>query len=177
MYKLRELQKEDITIINMWRSKRELIEKLEAPYRYINLETEYKWYENYLNNRGNTIRCAIVEEKNEDNILGLVSLINVNTINRSATFHIMIGEQHNRRKGLGLFAANEILKHGFSDMNLNRIELTVLETNIPAIKLYEIVGFKKEGIKRKSIYKEGKYVNTIMMAVLKDEYKTIIERN
>ncbi len=170
MYKLRELQKEDIPIINKWRNTRELIRYLGAPYRYINLDVEYKWYENYLNNRNNTIRSAIVMEGKENEILGLVSLTNINTINQSAVFHIMIGDQNNRQKGIGFFATTEILKHAIKDMNLNRIELTVLESNTRAIKLYEKVGFKKEGIKRKSVYKDGEFVDMIMMAILEEEY-------
>jgi diamine N-acetyltransferase len=170
MYKLRELQKEDIPTINIWRNTRELIEYLGAPYRYINIDIEYKWYENYLNTRNNTIRSAIVMEGKEDEILGLVSLTNINRINQSAVFHIMIGDQNNRQKGIGFFATIEILKHAFKDMNLNRIELSVLKSNTRAIKLYEKVGFKEEGIKRKSVYKGGEFVDMIMMAILKEEF-------
>src|SRR5690606_37884375 len=141
MYKLRELQKDDIPSINNWRNNRDLIVYLGAPYRYINIDVEYKWYEGYLNNRNNTIRCAIVEKGKEEDILGLVSLTNINMINQSAIFHIMIGDKSNREKGIGFFATTEILTHAFNNVNLNRIELTVLEGNKRAIRLYEKVGF------------------------------------
>ena len=55
-------------------------------------------------------------------------------------------------------------------MNLNRIELGVLGSNISGLKLYEKVGFKREGVKRQSIYKNGKFVDVIMMAILKEEF-------
>lgn len=170
MYKLRELEKKDIATINKWRNTRELIDYLGAPYRYINLDVEDRWYESYLNNRNNTIRCSIYMEDKKHEILGLVSLTNINRINQSAVFHIMIGEQSNRQKGLGYFATMEILRHAFEDINLQRIELTVLESNIRAIKLYEKVGFKREGIKRKAVYKNGEFLDMIIMSILKDEY-------
>lgn len=123
-----------------------------------------------MQNRSNTVRCAIIEALNEDDILGLVSLTNIDFVNRSAEFHIMIGDKDSRGKGIGYFATTEILRHAFNNMNLNRIELGVLESNSRAIKLYEKVGFKREGIKRQSTYKNGKFVNMIMMGILKDEF-------
>ncbi|AOM81669.1 GNAT family N-acetyltransferase [Salisediminibacterium beveridgei] len=170
MYELRELQKEDILAINNWRKNIELIECLGAPFRYINLDVEYKWYENYLNNRQSNIRCAVVESNKKEIIKGLVSLTNINFINQSAVFHIMIGDDENRGKGIGYFATTELLNHAFNDINLNRIELTVLETNTRAIRLYERVGFKIEGTKRNSVYKNGEFVNMILMGILKEEY-------
>ena len=120
--------------------------------------------------RDTTIRCAIVEATGEDNILGLVSLTDINFINRSAVFHIMIGDMENRGKDIGYFATTEILKHAFNNVNPNRIDVGVLESNTRALKLYEKIGFKREGVKRQSIYKNGKYVNMIMMAILKESF-------
>lgn len=170
MYKLRELRKEDIPKINKWRNDIELINYLGAPFRYLNLDVDYRWYDNYMKSRNETIRCAIVETEDEDNALGIVSLTNCNFINRSAEFHIMIGDTEDRGKGSGYFATTEIVNHGFNNMNLNRIELGVLESNTRAIRLYEKVGFKREGVKRQSTYKNGVFVNMIMMSILKDDF-------
>lgn len=168
MYKLREVEREDIPIINTWRSSKELVDYLGAPFRYINKEVDYKWFDNYMANRGANIRCSIIDEKND--IIGLVSLTNIDRINQSATFHIMIGDKNNREKGAGHFAINEMLRHAFLDMNLNRIELTVLESNKRAIEIYKKVGFKEEGVKRKALYKNGKFVDVVIMAILKEEF-------
>ena len=48
---------------------------------------------------------------------------------------------------------------------------SVLESNNRAIALYDKLGFKKEGIKREAVYKNGEFVNMIFMAILKSEYK------
>lgn len=170
MYKLRELRKEDILEINKWHNDSELINYLGAPFRYINLDVDYRWYDNYMQNRNTTIRCAIVEAMDEDNILGLVSLTNIDFINRSAECHLMIGDTKNRGKGIGYFGNIEILNHAFNNMNLNRIEVRVLESNTRALKGCEKVGYKREGVKVQSIYKNGKFVDIIMMAILKEEF-------
>ena len=170
MYKLRELERADMSTINKWRNDPELIASLGAPFRFINSDVDNGWYENYLRSRGGAVRCAIVDDANESKILGLISLTSVDNVNRSAEMHMMIGQAQNRGKGLGFFAVESILKHGFMDMNLNRIEMGVLETNIPAQRLYEKAGFVREGVKRSSNFKNGRYVSTIIMGLLRDEY-------
>lgn len=169
MYKLRELEREDMPIINKWRNNTELIELLGAPFRYINLDVDMKWYDAYMANRGNAVRCAIVDEQSNE-LLGLVSLTGIDYLNQSAEFHIMIGDRDNQGKGIGTFALNEILKHAFYNMNLRRIELSVLEDNKRAQRLYEKVGFVREGIKRMAVFKNGKFVNQWYYAILRDEF-------
>lgn len=171
MYKARELASRDIPIINKWRNESELIDHLGAPFRYINEEVDIAWYENYMKNRATTVRLALVTEE-DDRILGLASLTNIDFINRSAEAHFMIGEIQNRGKGLGTFGIEKILEHAFKNLNLNRVELSLLSTNT-VIKLYEKKGFIVEGIKKEAIYKNGKYVDSIEMAILKERYEEL----
>lgn len=103
MYKLRELSRKDIIQINVWRNDQDLIALLGAPFRYINLDVDTDWFEAYMGNRENTIRCAVVQDAS-DEILGLVSLTGIDWVSRSAEFHIMIGNKENRRHGIGMFA-------------------------------------------------------------------------
>lgn len=50
-----------------------------------------QWYENYMRNRQNAIRCVIVEKEN-DVVLGLISLLPIDYFNQSAELNIMIGD-------------------------------------------------------------------------------------
>lgn len=172
MYKLRELERKDLEQINKWRNDPELIELLGAPYRFINLEVDTKWYENYMGNRNSAIRCAIIQEGSDD-ILGLVSLVSINYMNQSAEFHIMIGDKENQGKGIGIFAVNAMLDHAFNNMNLRRIELSVLDSNERAKALYKKCGFVYEGTKREAKYKKGKFEDLLYYSILRDEYRKI----
>lgn len=169
MYCLRELERNDIKTINKWRNDPELISCLGAPYRFINEDVDSGWYDNYMRSRNNAVRCAIVDSENTGEILGLISLMNINYTNRCGELHIMIGSSRNRGKGLGTFAVREMIKHAFLNLNLRRIELGVLENNTAALHLYEKCGFTREGMKRESNYKNGRYINMIMMSILKQE--------
>lgn len=169
MFKLRELNENDLDTINTWRNDKNLIDNLGAPFRFIGPEVDKRWYENYMNNRNTVVRCAIVNES--DRILGLVSLTSIDQLNQSAEFHIMIGGSENQGRGMGTFAVNEMLKHAFYNLNLQRVELTVLENNERAKHLYEKCGFRFEGVKRKSNYKNGVFVNMLMYSILREEFE------
>ena len=69
MFHLRELERKDLPAINKWRNDPELIALLGAPFRYINLDVDTRWYESYMGNRGSAVRCAITED-DKDEILG-----------------------------------------------------------------------------------------------------------
>ena len=170
-YQLRELERRDLSAINQWRNDPELIRLLGAPFRYINPEVDVRWYEAYMNNRNSAVRCAIVES-GKDEILGLVSLTGIDYLNQSAELHIMIGEAENQGKGIGTFAVNAMLAHAFNNMNLHRIELTVLASNKRAQHLYEKCGFVYEGCKRQADYKNGEFVDVWCYAALKSEYQS-----
>lgn len=76
-----------------------------------------------------------------------------------------------RGKGLAKQAYKEFIPYIFNLYDLHKINLEVLENNLTAIKLYESLGFIKEGIKREEVYKTDKWVNSIIMSLLKTEYE------
>jgi len=58
-------------------------------------------------------------------------------------------------------------------MNLHRVYLRVFEYNLRGIRSYEKCGFKKEGVLRQDRYDNGEYHNTVMMGILRDEFKKL----
>lgn len=170
MIYLREISADDLQIINQWRNDKGLIDLLGSPFRYINHETDKRWFESYLANRNTNVRCAIVD-KESNAIIGLVNLTNIDWSCRGAEFSIMIGNSNFYSKGIGKMATIEMLKHGFNNLNLHRIYLTVLTYNDIALKLYKSIGFEQEGIIRDAVFKQGKYQDAYMMSILEDEFK------
>ena len=168
MYRLRELDRNDIPTINRWRNKTGLISCLGAPFRFINQEVDYLWFDNYMKSRAKAVRCAIIGEGNA--IIGLVSLVNIDHLNQSAEFHIMIGDENTQNKGAGSFATIKMLEHAFNNLNLRRIELSVLDSNKRAIHMYEKIGFVHEGVKRQAKYKNGHFVDLHLYSILKNEF-------
>jgi diamine N-acetyltransferase len=161
------LRREDLAIVNGWRAERSILDGVSAPFRHIGLDVDVEWFEQYLRRRHVDVRCAICLEG--DAPVGLVSLTNIDTVHRHAEFHILIGPDSAKDRGVGTLATRAMLQHGFGDLNLHRIALTVLARNARAIRVYEKVGFRREGVLRDAVYKNGAYQDLIAMAILGDE--------
>ena len=73
-------------------------------------------------------------------------------------------------KGYGKEAIHLLLDKAFTHHNLNRVAIGVVEKNINALKFYEKIGFKKEGIQEQGYYYNGEYMDFVMMRILKEEW-------
>ncbi len=112
----------------------------------------------------------IIAEKQTDACVGHVGLYKIDHRVRCADFAIMIGDKSAWGEGLGTDCTKFALDYGFNELNLNRITLTVLQTNPRAISLYRKIGFKDEGVLRQAMYKGGRYIDLILMGILRNEY-------
>lgn len=168
MLEMRELKRSDVLVINSWRADRDTINNLAAPFRFIGSEVDELWFDSYLQSRDRTIRCVTVEASSPNTPLCLTTLSGIDWINRSAVLHIMVAPGETRGKGVGTFSVQRIVEHAFFDMGLSRIELEVLEENTRARHLYEKLGFEYEGSRRAAVFKNGKYVDLLIMAKLQD---------
>jgi RimJ/RimL family protein N-acetyltransferase len=90
--------------------------------------------------------------------------------NRSAELGLFIGEKTFWNAGYGTDAVRTLVRWGFRQLNLNRVFLRVFEDNAGAIRCYEKVGFRQEGRLRQDRFQEGRYLDTIVMGLLRDEF-------
>lgn len=76
-------------------------------------------------------------------------------------------------KGLGYLSYKKFISYLFEEYDLNKISLEVLSNNHRAIHLYEKIGFIKEGVKREEILKGEIYIDSILMSILRKEWKRL----
>lgn len=110
----------------------------------------------------------VIVEISSAKLIGHVGLYNIDYRIRKAEFAISIADKSSRGKGYGELCTSYMLDFGFSQLNLNRIELSLLSTNTIAYKLYSKIGFIQEGVLKQAQYKNGSYVDVILMAKFKD---------
>ncbi|NLS04394.1 GNAT family N-acetyltransferase [Rhizobium sp. P32RR-XVIII] len=70
-----------------------------------------------------------------------------------------------RNRGIGQALLGETIAAA-RRIGLTRIELSVYASNHAAIRLYEKMGFVKEGIRRNAIFHDGAYDDTFIMAIV-----------
>jgi RimJ/RimL family protein N-acetyltransferase len=100
--------------------------------------------------------------------VGVCDLGRVEGRARTAIMGIWIGKAF-WDKGFGTDAVRVLCRFAFSEMNLQRIELGVLENNARGKQAYEKVGFKEEGRLRRALFVGGSHVDLIVMGLLADE--------
>ncbi len=169
-YYLRELSRTDMTTTHSWRNDKDIVEGLGSPYRYVNLETEEQWFSSYQNNRTTQVRLGILDKKSEV-LIGMISLLQIDPLINSAELALQIGDKTYWGKGIGKWATNLMVIHGFDNLNLNRIFLYVLTENINAQAIYKSVGFQKEGLLRQASFKAGEYKDLLVMSLLREEFE------
>ena len=92
----------------------------------------------------------------EDACIGHVGLYGIDHRVRSAELEIMVGVKSLWGRGYGKAATRWMIDYGFAQLNLNRIHLSVLDSNARAVHVYESLGFQKEGLLREAQYKNGR---------------------
>ena len=171
MIKLRELEEKDANLmlelmhdpdIQKGFKRRMMDATLEDVIRFIKGAVIPATIEN-----GANLHFAIVNE--EDEYLGTVSLKNVDVVNKTAEYAIIL-RRIAQGCGVGYEATNTVLEKAFSEMGLNRVYLSVYSNNTSAIKLYEKCGFRYEGEFRDHFFIDGEYVGWKWYGLLKDEY-------
>lgn len=101
-------------------------------------------------------------------LVGACSLEGIDGRTRVAGFGIWIGRPF-WGKGYGTDATRTICRFGFRFLNLHRVGLHVLATNLKAIHAYEKVGFRHEGTRRDAEMRGGRRVDLLVMGLLEDE--------
>lgn len=75
-----------------------------------------------------------------------------------------------KRQGYMTEAMKAVLKFGFGEMRLNRVEALLSPENIASKKLVERFGFRYEGLLKEHYYRKGVYEDSAVYALLRQEY-------
>ena len=124
-----------------------------------------------------TRKIYSVFESESNNHVGHIELGTIDLINNSARMgRVLIGDKNTKGKGYGKEIVKAVLKVGFEELKLHRIDLGVFDFNKAAIKCYESVGFTHEGVSRESRKMGSEYWNLLQMGILKTEYRDILSQ-
>lgn len=106
----------------------------------------------------------------EAQLLGFIELEGFKWAQGTGWLAVTIGDRKYWGSGYGSEAVRLILRYGFTELNLQRIALTVFEYNPRAIRAYERCGFVVEGRAREFLNRAGRRWDLIYMGVLRDEW-------
>lgn len=183
LVRLRASERTDLPTFVRWFGDPEVTENLDM-IGVMGLANEEIWFEDMIK-RPMIEQVLVIEAKTESETsditevwlpIGTISLFKVDFLARNAELGIAIGEKAYWNRGFGSEAIRILLNEGFNKYNFHRIELRVNARNHRAIKAYEKVGFIHEGIKREATYRDGAYMDMLMMSILRPEWDVITTR-
>ena len=103
----------------------------------------------------------------DDRLVGVVQLIDIDAVHRSAELLIRIGEEADRGRGYGTQALRLATDFAWRDLNLHRVWLRVFTDNARAIAAYRKAGFVEEGTLREAAHIDGRYVDMRVFGMLR----------
>lgn len=73
-------------------------------------------------------------------------------------------------QGIMTEALQAVLRYGFEEMGLNRIQAIIDSENVQSMKLVHRLGFKKEGVLRQRSYFGSRFRDDVCFSLLKQEW-------
>ena len=131
-------------------------------------------YLNYINRRyalGDFYDWAIIERESRK-MIGTCGFTKIDAPNNSAEIGYVLNPDFHRR-GFGSEAVRRVLKFGFEELGLNRIEARFMQGNEASLALMKSVGMTFEGYMRDLIFVKGSYRTVGISSILRSEYEKI----
>ena len=110
-----------------------------------------------------------IETKAERRFIGQCGFIRLQWKNRVGEIAIIIGDKSAQGKGYGADAIMTLCRFGFDELNLHKIKVSFIDFNEAAKHCYEKCGFKKEGVLRQEVFREGAYHDILEYGMLEGE--------
>ena len=163
---LRVLERSDIAVTTSWMNSEE-ISDIMGYLPVFSLEGQYEWFDKLKNDRTRFIFAVCT---NDGRHIGNIALGNVDMLHRHAMFSIFLVADTDRAKGIGSEATRLLLGFAFDKLNLNKVHLRTSERFSEAVRMYEKLGFVREGVMRQHVFANGVYEDKVIYSMLRSEY-------
>lgn len=163
--RLRALEPDDLDFVHTLTNDSKIMTYwFEEPY-----ESLQELREIYDRNIHNIRERRFVIEGPDGGRAGIVELMEIDYIHRSAEFQIIVAPDAQGR-GYAQQATTKALDYAFAVLNLHKVYLIVSVENPKAIHIYQQAGFVTEGELREEFFSDGRYRNALRMGILQNEH-------
>ncbi len=166
---LRKPETEDLEALYRFKNDADIAGVLGGSPRFLSRQDVSEWINSHRLQRDEMLWA--IADAESDSCVGHVGFYGIQHLNRSAEWGILIGERSLWGAGLGRACLDVTVRFGFDQLNLNRVELSVLTTNERARNLYLNAGFVEEGVRRQAVFRNGEYLDLACMALLRGDAK------
>lgn len=167
----RAFEEEDIDAIYRWKNDDELNKLTVGLNRKICRDDVAKWVRSKMPHNPYEVYWAICANDETKKIIGCAQLTEIHFINSSANFSgIMIGDKNYQDGFAWLETHLFIMEYAFERLGLHRLYGSSILGHKASNGIGGFLYWKKEGILREAVFKNGKYFDLLLGSILSDEY-------
>jgi RimJ/RimL family protein N-acetyltransferase len=165
----------DLPTIARWYADVEFMRLYDARPACPRTEAELaRWFEE-LQKAKDTFAFA-VRPLDSDDLIGTLELDGIMWPHGVCGIGIAIGDRANWGQGYGYEAAQLALGFAFNELNLHRVQATVFSYNERSIALFEKLGFRREGVYREFLQRDGERYHMLLYGLLDREWRAVKDR-
>lgn len=121
------------------------MEKLVVGWSFpVSATEQEEWFSHAIKDKAN---LRFVIELLDREAVGIATLTGIDWKNRRATHGIKLLKT--KQKGIGTDTVMAVMRYAFDELNLNRLDGSWYEDNLPSQKLYKKCGWNVEGVRKK----------------------------
>lgn len=167
----RDFEERDIDFIYHCKNDEKLNSMIVGQYHPFSYEEAVKWVHGCMGEHKTYKFWAIATNSKEKNIIGWISISEIDKENNSACFHgLVIFDPLYRDGSAEIEAYLMILEYSFEHLKLNRLYGTHLQNHIMTKIMADVFFFVEEGYQRQALYKGGEYIDLVSVSILANEY-------
>ena len=168
MLTLREVASADSDRMLAWRNQEDVRQWMYTDHVIEPIE-HARWFTSMLHN--DAMRYWVIDLDSVP--VGVVHLSAISRENRVCEWGMYLGDPVARGTGAAEAAMFLSLERAFGDFEMSRVTCEVLAGNERALRLYERVGFRREGYIRSRIAKGPDRRDVVVMGILQPEWETL----
>lgn len=165
---LRPIEPDDVPLLHRWANAPETRGQT-GEIRPSTLAATAEYYETMQQREDRLWTGIVVRETGQ--LIGETGLLRMAPAWRTTDWSIIIGEPAARGKGYGTEAALLMLNYAFGHLAFHRVAIGVVGWNSGALRFYERLGFRREGLQRDGYYYDHRFSDFVMMSLLEDEFR------
>tara|TARA_R110002020_G_scaffold127615_7_gene286229 strand:+ start:1241 stop:1795 length:555 start_codon:yes stop_codon:yes gene_type:complete len=166
---IRAIEKDDLYLLQSWRNNEEL-RRYFREYRDFSMDQKEDWYQKMTFD--NRFEMFMILDNATDLPMGVSGFTYIDWLNRHCDLHFYIGHEGQWIDEKYAPAAMELmLDRGFNFLNMNKIWAEIYEIDTKKKNFFENCGFAVDACHRQHYYYNGKYYNSYILSILKEEYE------
>ena len=165
----RSIEFADLELLQSWRNAEEL-RKYFREYRDFSFSQIKEWYQNMI--KDDKFEMFMIIDLNSNETVGVVGYTYIDWINRHCDLHFYLGKELEWiDKTYCPVAIKLALKHAFNTLNMNKVWAEIYEIDDKKLTFFKSLNFNTDVVHRDHYFYEGKYYNSYIVSLLREEYE------